>query len=317
MKLSRVLLPFGLLTLASSLALAQTPTAKPAFEVASVKPAAPINPAQIASGKLHVGMKIDAARVDIGFVSLADLIRTAYEVKPYQISGPDWMKTERFDIVATLPAGGTKEQVPAMLQALLAERFGLTLHKESRQVSVYALVVGKGGAKLKDAEPEPVLSETPEKGVMSLNTADGEVRVKASGDGRGATVTSAKTGTTKMSMGADGMMHMESSRVTMAAFSDTLSPFVDRPVIDRTELKGNYQIVLDLSMADMMKVARASGMLPPGAGAALAGPADAASDPSGDSIFASVQALGLKLEPRKDSVDTIVVDHLEKTPTEN
>jgi len=87
------------LVLAAGAAVGQTAT----FEVASVKPAAPLDRSQILSGQMHVGMKIDAARVDIGFMSLAELIRVAYRVKPYQISGPDWMASERFDVLAKLP----------------------------------------------------------------------------------------------------------------------------------------------------------------------------------------------------------------------
>jgi len=305
----------------SGFAAAQT---GPTFDVATVKPAAPLNPAQFAAGKLHVGMKIDAARVDIGFMSLSDLICKAYDVKPYQVSGPDWMKSERFDILAKMPEGSTKEQVPEMLKALLVERFGLSVHKDSKQTSVYALVVGKGGSKLKDAEPDPAPAKddaapTPApKGTTTLNTMDGEVRIKPNSDGKGAVISSAKTGNTKMSMGPDGMMHMEMSRMNMANFAETLTPFVDKPVIDRTDLKGNYQVSLDLSMADMLKVARASGALGGAGGPALpAGPAEAASDPAGSSIFNAVQQLGLKLDPRKDTVETIIVDHLEKVPTGN
>ena len=102
--------------------------ADPVFEVASIKPSGPMNPQAMMQGKMRVGMKIDAARVDIGFLSLADLIRTAYEVKAHQVTGPDFLKSERFDISAKMPEGATKEQVPAMLRALLAERFGLTVH---------------------------------------------------------------------------------------------------------------------------------------------------------------------------------------------
>jgi uncharacterized protein (TIGR03435 family) len=85
-----------------------------------------------------------------------------------------------------------------------------------------------------------------------------------------------------------------------------------------TELKGEYQVALELSMADLMSAARAAG-LPggplPSAGAASA--ADAASEPSAGSVFAAVQKLGLRMEPRKAPLETIVIDHLEKTPTEN
>src|ERR1700761_4640437 len=134
---------------AAGIAFAQT--AAPSFEVATIKPAPPLDPAKIAAGKLHIGMKIDAGRVDIGFMSIADLIRTAYEVKSYQVSGPDWMNTERFEILAKIPEGGAKEQVPGMLKTLLQERFKLAVHKESKDHSVYALVVGKGGSKLKES----------------------------------------------------------------------------------------------------------------------------------------------------------------------
>src|SRR5690348_11121127 len=97
---------------------AQTPPPALTFEVASIKPAPPIDRAKIMSGKLHLGMSVDAARVDIGNLSLADLIRTAYRLKAFQVSGPDWMTTQRFDILAKMPEGATKEQVPEMLQAL-------------------------------------------------------------------------------------------------------------------------------------------------------------------------------------------------------
>ncbi|HZL55813.1 MAG TPA: TIGR03435 family protein [Bryobacteraceae bacterium] len=305
---------------------AQTPTAPLSFEVATIKPAPPINPAQVMAGKLHVGMTIDAGRVDIGYMSLADLIRTAYNVKTYQVSGPDWMNTERFDILAKIPEGGTKEQVPEMLKTLLVERFRLTLHKESKDHAMYALIVGKGGSRLKDAPPDPEVAPDappPGAGGQTIATNNGSVRINQNGDGRGATVTTPGHGTTKMSMGADGNMHMEASKVSMSAFAEMLSRFVDRPVVDETGLKGNYQVALDLSMGDLMRVARSAGVAVPQMGAAAGGPvsggaADSASDPGGGgSVFTAVQALGLKLDPRKESIDTYIVDHLEKAPTDN
>ena len=69
--------------------MAQAPAAKPQFEVATIKPAPPLNPAMIAAGKMHIGMKIDAGRVDIGYLSLNDLIMAAYKVKQHQVAGPD------------------------------------------------------------------------------------------------------------------------------------------------------------------------------------------------------------------------------------
>jgi len=109
----------------------------------------------------------------------------------------------------------------------------------------------------------------------------------------------------------------------MAAFAELLTRFVDRPVLDMTEMKGSYQVALDLPMQDLMAVARAQGVMGgafggPGGGAPGANTAvPAASDPSGSAIFSAVQKLGLKLDGRKAVVETIVVDHLEKTPTEN
>jgi uncharacterized protein (TIGR03435 family) len=90
--------------------------------------------------------------------------------------------------------------------------------------------------------------------------------------------------------------------------------------VNLTELKGTYQLELDLSMEDLRNAARTMGIMGPGMGGGRGGaqsPADAASDPAGLSIFAAVQQLGFKLEPRKVALDFVVIDHLEKAPTEN
>jgi uncharacterized protein (TIGR03435 family) len=293
----------------------QTPVAAPSFDVASIKPAGPLNPMMIKSGQMRIGMKIDKARVDIGSLSLADLIRIAYRVKPYQVSGPDWMAAERFNVQATIPEGASPEQVPEMLQALLAERFKLTMHRESKEHSMYALVVGKTGHKLKESPPDPGDATPAEPG-----DGKSQVRINGSMEGKGVVVTGGPGGPTRMSMGPGGMMHMEAAKMTLAALADMLSRFVDRPVVDMTELKGNYQVALDFAMEDLRNMARTAGVMIPGPAAGGDGgnsPANAASDPSGSSIFASMQQLGLKLEPRKAPVALIVIDHLEKTPTEN
>lgn len=312
-------------------ALAQTPAPPPAFEVASIRPAPPLNPADIMQGKVHIGTRIDAGRVDIGALSMKELIHMAWEVKPYQISGPDWISTERFSILAKMPDGATKEQVPAMLKALLQERFKLATHKENREHPVYALIVRKNGAKLEEASA-PAASESqapsddspsPKKG-MSIDTPDGTVRINRAPDGKGVEMSNPKTGPSKMTMGPDGLLHMDMSRVTMANFADMLSRYVDRPVIDETGLKGEYHVALDLSMQDMIRLAKSAGVAVPGMGPMApapggnTSPADAASDPGGGgSVFNAVERLGLKLDPRKEPVETIVVDHIEKTPTEN
>lgn len=319
--------PVAALALFAAAAFAQTPA--PAFEVATIKPAPPLDPAKIAAGQLHIGMKTDAGHVDIGFLSLSDLIRLAYKIKPYQLSGPDWLSSTRWDILAKVPDGASADQVPEMLQTLLEDRFKLAIHRTNTEHSVYALVVGKNGSKLKEAEPDPPPAAAPDgqpagppgRGGILVGSGDNQVRVTPNAGGRGATINSGKYGQMKVGMGDGGAMRMEFSKMKMADLADLLSPFADRPVLDLTELKGSYQIALDLSMEDMMKVARSAGMgamMGPGPGGtgANAAPADAASTPT-SSIFTAVQQLGLKLEPRKAPLEMIVVDHSEKTPTEN
>ena len=127
-------------------------------------------------------------------------------------------------------------------------------------------------------------------------------------------VAGGRNGAQRISM-SNGTMHMEIERVTMAELAQTLTPMLDRPVVDRTGLAGAFQIVLDLSIQDAMQAARSAGM---GANLPMAAPAaGGASDPSGGSIFSSVQQLGLRLDKTKDQVETVVVDSVEKNPTEN
>ncbi len=304
------------LLLASAAAFAQTPAA-PQFEVASIKLAPDLMSQMMAGKPPHVGMKVDGARVDIGAMSLTDLIRTAYNVKPFQVSGPAWMTKDRWDIMARIPEGVSKDLVPEMLQSLLANRFKLTIHRETKEHAEYALMVGKGGLKLKEAAPED--DTPPPAGGTTIDTGNGPMNIRRDPKGGGATI-SGPMGNIKVSMGTEGM-HYEFGKLTMAKFAETLSQIANLPVVDMTELKGNYQVAFDIPMADLMKVAQAAGFALPGAppaGDAGNAPANAASDPSGgNAIFESVQKLGLKLEQRKAPMETIVVDHLEKAPTDN
>ncbi len=300
-----------------------------AFEVASIRSAGDITREMITSGKLHVGTKIEAGRVDIGYASLRDLVMQAYDVKPFQVTAPDWMATQRFDILAKMPEGATKEQVPAMLRALLEDRFKLKAHRENREQSVYSLEVGKNGPKFKEAPPKevpvpdapPRPEATPD---MVIGAGDQQMRINRTG-GPGGTqalsISNAATGNTKISIGANGQMHMEMERMTMATLAQTLTPMLDRPVVDHTDLKGEFTIALDLSTQDMMQMVGKGGFVgavPVGGAPGGPGPAGlAASDPSGGSIFVSVQQLGLKLEKQKAPIATIVVDSMEKNPSEN
>jgi uncharacterized protein (TIGR03435 family) len=117
------------------------PAAAPKFEVASIKPSQ--------RGRAG-GVRLDGALFTSSGIPLRNLIYSAYGVPAWTVSGgPAWLDTDAYDIAATLPPGAPKEQINAMLQELLAERFKLKIHREMRDYSVYALVVAKDGPKLK------------------------------------------------------------------------------------------------------------------------------------------------------------------------
>jgi uncharacterized protein (TIGR03435 family) len=310
-----------------------TPTKKLAFDVATVKPAAPLDPAQMAAamraGKmLRIGLHIDASRAGYYYLPLKQLIAVAYGVKPYQITGPAWLDTERFDIEGTYPEGATKTDAPAMLQSLLVDRFKLTVHRTTDEHKVLALVTGKNGPKLTEAttKPEPIDESVPLKPrETQMDTQDGPVRMAMGKDGS-AVVNMGTKGTLTYKFDVpERVIHMTSSNVTMAGFADTLSSLLTQfsggtagLVVDETGLKGLYEVAVDLSLDDMMAMARSQGFgAAPAPGPGTAGPA-AASDPGGGtSIYQSVEKLGLKLEERKAPVEQLVIDHVEKTPTEN
>ncbi len=326
------------LALVAGATFAQT---KPSFEVATIKPAQPMDQAKIlaalqSGGKMPVGATIDSHRAEYLYLDLKTLLTYAYGVKPYQITGPDWMSTTRFDIEAKMPEGSTKEDAPQMLQSLLEDRFKLTTHRTSAEHPVLALVVGKGGPKLKASAEKPVAideSAPLKPGEMKMDGPDGPVRAKVD----------ITTGSSVVDMGLKGKMsyrmnpatqsmHIDFSMTTMAGFADMMTQLFSqlaggtgggRQVVDMTGISGNYDASLELSLAEIIALARAAGAaIPVGAPGGAGGQGNAppvASDPSGgsSSLNDAVQAMGLKLESRKATVDQFVVDHLEKMPTEN
>jgi uncharacterized protein (TIGR03435 family) len=124
-----------------------------AFEVASVKPAPPPK-----GPGISVNTHSDNGRITMSNVSLKDVLAQAYKVRYQQLDTPDWMENTRFDIVAKYPEGAGEKQIPEMLQTLLADRFKLAMHKESKVLPVYALVVAKGGPKLHPVDAPAGLS---------------------------------------------------------------------------------------------------------------------------------------------------------------
>lgn len=302
----------------------------PTFEAASIKPAPPPTPGMMLVGMSGGPGSKDPGRINYSNVSLKDLARRAFDLKDYQISGPDWFNSVRFDVVATLPPNSTKEQFQLMLQNLLAERFKMTVHREKKELPVYALVVGKNGPKLKESVEDPV------------NTADGKaggvINLPAGGPsavGSGGGFGGGRGGSASFNMsvggpgggGRSGIMmngrgHLQANKTTVTSFADVLARQLDRPVIDMTELKGNYDFTLDYAPDESMQNAGMKmGMpmpMPRPEGGEGRGPADGASENSAPSLFTAVQnQLGLKLDARKAPLDFLVIDHLEKVPTEN
>jgi uncharacterized protein (TIGR03435 family) len=307
---------------------------KTAFEVATVKPAAPLDMAKLAAsvqaGQMpKIGAHVEAGRAEYTYVALRELISLAWGVRPYQITGPDWLASTRFDIVAKMPAGATKNDVPGMLQSLLEERFKLSVHKASAEHPVMAIVVAKDGPKLNESGSTPApIDESAElaPGESKMEGPDGPVRVRVGTDGSASIDMGAKGKMSYRVNPATQSMHLEGSMITMSGFADMLTQLSQmsgaggRQILDMTGLKDYYQVAIDFGLADLLNIARAAGFaMPPGAGGVAAGnPGDGASDPGGSSsITEAVRALGLRLESRQATVEQLIVDRAEKTPTEN
>jgi uncharacterized protein (TIGR03435 family) len=188
------------------IALAQTP----AFEVASIR---------LHTGPvMAVGMRPSGPNVTIEAMSLHNLIGYAYDLQPYQIlGGPSWITADRYDIAAKAEgdAALAATQIKQMTQTLLVDRFGLKFHRDTKEMPVYALVVGKNGPKLKESAPDA------EK-LLTLGSADGH---------------------TRMTVTKGDMAQL------VGEFSNING--VDRPTVDKTGLTGAYDYQLDWSLRDI------------------------------------------------------------------
>ena len=277
--------------LGSAVLFAQTPRARPEFEVASIKPSDPSD-----NTKVNIGVKIDGAQVHYTYFSLQEYLRLAYKVKYFQISGPEWLSSERFDIDAKLPAAANRDQVSEMLQSLLADRFQIKLHRDSKEFPVYGLLVAKGGIKAQEVPSGP---------------DDGKsIEVAVSGSARGTFV---NYGNGSYFNFSDNKVEIK--KLTMAYLADMLARFVDLPVVDMTNLPGKYDFTLNVTEEDytvmMIRAAMSAGVvLPPQALRLLEGATD-------QSLFTALRAEGLILEKRKAPLDVIVIDRALKVPTEN
>ena len=268
---------------------ARAQTQTPAFEVASIK--------ADHSKDDRVFIQISGGRFTTTNTPAKFLIQYAYNLKPSQLSGgPSWISSEGYDVDAKeedalaeelkkLPREQGLDEVRTMLQSLLADRFHLKVHHETKQLPVYALVVAKGGSKLVQSTLTPL-------GPIGTNPPPVPGAPRA--------------GTQLIGPG-----QINATGVPIGNLADALSRQADvgRIVLDQTGLKGNYDFVLHWTP---------EGPLPlgPGPGTGLA-PAGGAPDASGTSIFTAIkEQLGLSLQPTKGSVDTLVIDRIEE-PSEN
>jgi len=257
--------------------------AKPQFEVASIK----LGSLGLPGGWIR---HEPGGRLRVTNMTLKELVQQAYGVDPFQVSGgPAWVDSARYDINATSEKPSKPREVDVMLQSLLADRFQLTIHRETRELPVYALVLAK-----KDGKLGPKLTESKEGGCTVYDPAN-PPRVTADGI----------CGTTKFNP-SHGWLTIV--RQPFDALTKTLREVLGRAVIDKTGLTGNFDIHLEWA-PDESEAARLLAVLPPGV------PNPPPSD--GPSIFVAVQEqLSLKLESQKGPVEVLVIDRAEK-PSEN
>ena len=304
-------------------AFGQTLDPKATFEVASIKPAAPQGNGRMMMGGGGGPGTRDPGRLTLTNMPLRMLLARAYDVKDYQVQGPGWLDSERFDIAAKVPPGTTKEQYNVMFQNLLLERFKMEVHKEKKDLPIYNLSVGKNGPKLKETELDPSAFAPP--------SPDGGGRGGPGGGGPGMAPPPppppGRGGFPILPAGRPGMMimfqegHMRMTAVgqDMAGVVNFLSMQLGRPVVNNTGLTGRYDFQMDFSPEGGMGPGRGMMMAPPppgGVGGEGGGAASAASD-AAPNLVTAIQQLGLKLDSGKGPVDLIVVDKAEKVPTEN
>jgi uncharacterized protein (TIGR03435 family) len=273
MKLVSLILTLGLAVLT------QTPNRKPAFEVAAVK----VDP--VTEGNASLADQ-PGGRFVANHITLRRVIQFAYRDNQQFIGGPDWVDSDRWNIEAKAPDGTVPPRASAfsmavpdttalMMQSLLEDRFKLKVHRETRELPVYELTVAKSGVKVKLSD-----DQTPPAAILG-----------GGGPQRGGPL---PRGGIRL-----GRADLEAQAQTMAIFATALGAlYVDRPVVDKTGLKGLYDIQLQWT---------------PDRGLTATAPTTA----TGPTIFNALEEqLGLKLEAAKGPLPVLIIDSVQK-PTEN
>jgi uncharacterized protein (TIGR03435 family) len=275
-----------LLLLAATGASAQSADPKLTFEVISIRPAAPDS-----TGMTRVQGGIDSSdpgQVTYRNISIGNLLGRAYGPHAsWQIVGPDWLDRVdvRFDVLAKIPQATTKEQFAVMMQNLLAERFGLKLHHETKEFRAWNLVVGKGGAKLTPAA----------EGATAVSGGAGQ-------DAEGFPILNHRGMITAYSTRSDGasIARMVAKDEPVSILLGQLEHELGGLVIDRTGLTGRYDFRVQYTPF-VRQISAAS------ANAELETPG----------LLSALRQIGLTVTETKAPQDVLVVDHVERTPTEN
>jgi uncharacterized protein (TIGR03435 family) len=272
----------------------------PAFDVASVKPNKstdePNSNFPLGPGNVYVP---NGGYFSATSHSLFDYILFAYKITGYQMQAlqsqlPGWVTADRFDIQARVKGNPTKDQMRLMMQSLLAERFKLAIHNETRPVPVFGLLLlqpGKTGPQLQPHPDGASCATTPASaaGTAPSPTVPGGFPTLCGG-------------ILNMPPSAPGRWRIGARNVTMGVIATALGLPLGRPVLDETGLSGNFDFALEWTPEP-------DDPMPP--------LADFQTDPSGPSLLGALkEQLGLKLESQKGPADVIVIDHVER-PSEN
>jgi uncharacterized protein (TIGR03435 family) len=269
--------------LLSAMAIAQTDS-PPRFGVSSVKPSA-------ADEREKEFRTTPGGRVTITNLTLKDMIVEAWQVRAFQISGAGgWMESLRYDVVAKPDSIPLEGALPLMLRALLSERFGLTLHRETREMPIYALVMAKPGAKRGAGLVDFKEGSCPD--------FDRTRALAAPEPGKSPTIFCGKFLT--------GRTWMKGSGVPIISLINTLSGRLGRTIVDETGLTGKYDISLQWTPDEGASAPSLSD-----------GPGAATPDISGAPLFNAIQEqLGPKLLSKKGPVEILMIDQAAR-PDEN
>ena len=263
---------------------------EPHFEVASIKP----SPAETPAPGTPVGLRITEHQARFSYLSLKDYIGMGFGVRVYQIIAPEWISSARFEITATIPEDQQAKDVTKMMAALLEERFHMKSHRENREFPVYALEALPG------FNLEPLTADAPG-GAFTVTSTSGPNGASVDlGDGASLEISSNR---------------IEFKKATFAQLAGVVERFVDRPVVDQSKKAGRFNITLDLMPEDFQAAMIRSAV---NAGVSLPAPALRLLDTaSGAAVPDALKTLGISLDARKLPMEVLVIDSIDRMPTEN